>query len=94
MRSEILSDARCGGSGVDVSEKDCAGNNGVSRGRKFIGQEILLDQSSTVEVEDGEEDEMMEDVGDGCKPEECGEWTKTDLERNESGVNRPRTCSA
>ena len=94
MRSEILSDARCGGSGVDVSEKDCAGNNRVSWGRKFIGQEILVDQSSTVEMEDGEEDEMMDDVGDDSKPGECGDWTKTDLERNESGVKRPRTCSA
>jgi len=90
-----LRGARCGGSGVDVSKKKgSVGTRGISWGKKFIEEEILVDQSSTVELEDGEDDGRMECAGEECKAGERGERTKTDLERNESGVKRPRICSA
>ena len=92
MRSEILRDARWGGKSfcvwVDSWKIDVWWGE-----KKLSGEEILVDQSSTVEVEEGEEEEKMEGVGEEWRSGECGVG-KRDLEREESGVKRPRICTA
>jgi hypothetical protein len=87
-------DAKCAGRAMAWSKReDSLGKSGEEGGKKDIGEEILVDQSSMVEGVEGDDEEKMEDVGEEWKQGEC--WVgKKDLERAESGVKRPRICSA
>lgn len=59
-----MRDAKCWGT-VGCSKKGVSGEKkGCKAGKRVIGEEILGDQSSIVEEEDGEEEEKMDSVGE------------------------------